>query len=251
MTRAPTVAVIQARMSSTRLPGKVLMPVAGQPLLWHIIHRSGQCRGVDRVCVATSDDARDDAIAAFCAGLGVACVRGPLLNVLERYRLAADMTGAGTLVRVTGDAPLLDPGLVDYLLDALGDQDGDFVQMIAGARCAHEGADVFSRHALDWLVGHAAADPVAREHVTSWFKVNPGHVKTVFVAEYPPLAFDYQRLSVDTEDDMAFIRAVYQRLGAPAGELPLPAVLKLLNDEPQYRALNAHVRQKPATEVQR
>ncbi len=88
-----TVAVIQARMGSTRLPGKVLMPVAGKPLLWHIIHRAAECRRVDRVAVATSDDAGDDVLEAFCRDEGVLCIRGPLLNVLERYRLAAEVTG--------------------------------------------------------------------------------------------------------------------------------------------------------------
>src|SRR5206468_1454321 len=113
MTR-PVVAVVQARMGSSRLPGKVLEPVAGKPMLWHILHRLGQCGSVDQVAVATSTDQRDDAIEKFCAGEGVICVRGPLQNVLERYRLAAVRTGAQTLLRVTGDAPLIDPGIIDY-----------------------------------------------------------------------------------------------------------------------------------------
>ena len=84
----PVVAVVQARMGSSRLPGKVLEPVAGKPMLWHILHRLGQCRSVDAIAVATSTDPRDDAIVKFCADEGVTCVRGPLQNVLERYRLA-------------------------------------------------------------------------------------------------------------------------------------------------------------------
>jgi len=246
----PTVAVIQARMGSTRLPGKVLMPVAGQPVLWHILHRARQCRRVDRVMVATSDDRADDAVEAFCRDAGVACVRGPLLDVLERYRMAAQAGGAGTLVRITGDAPLIDPGLIDWLLEALAREGGDFVRMKEGARCAHEGADAFSRRALDWLTTHAADDPVAREHVTSWFKLNPAPVRTVWVDEYPPLAFPPARLSIDTPEDLQFLRAVYDRLGAAAGEASLRDVLLLLDTAPGLRAINAHVRQKPATETQ-
>lgn len=246
----PTVAVIQARMGSTRLPGKVLMPVAGKPLLWHILHRAARCRRVDRVVVATSDDASDDPLAVFCREEGALCMRGPLLNVLDRYRLAAEASGAGTLVRITGDAPLIDPGIIDYLLDALAREDGDFVRMKDGARCAHEGADAFSRRALDWLTGHAADDPVAREHVTSWFKLNPAPVKTVWVEEYPPLAFAPARLSVDTPEDLQFLRAAYDRLGAAPGEAALRDVLLLLEAEPGLRAINAHVRQKPASETQ-
>ena len=141
----PVVAVIQARMGSSRLPGKVLMSVAGKPLLWHILHRLGQCRTVDRVAVATSTEPQDDALAAFCAQEGVTCVRGPLQDVLERYRLAAIETGARTLLRVTGDAPLIDPGLIDYLVYTMVKAEGDYVQFETGALCAHEGVDVFSR----------------------------------------------------------------------------------------------------------
>ena len=247
----PTIAVIQARMGSSRLPGKVLMPVAGRPLLWHIIHRLRQCRTLDGIAVATSTDPRDTAIEEFCAGEGVACIRGPLHNVLERYRLAAERTGAATLLRVTGDAPLIDPGLIDYLVRGMTDAGADFAQLEAGALCAHEGVDVFSRAGLDWLTSQAADDPIAREHVTSWFKHNPGKVRTVHLPAYAPLAVKSERVSVDTQDDLAFIRAVYEKLGAAPGELPLTAVLKLLREEPQYRAMNAHIQQKPLTEVER
>lgn len=247
----PVVAVIQARMGSSRLPGKVLMPVAGKPLLWHIIHRLNQCRTVDSVAVATSVDSRDDAIEQFCAEMGVVCVRGPLQNVLERYRLAALKTGATTLLRVTGDAPLIDPGLVDYLVDGLTKTGADFIQFEPGVLCAHEGVDVFSRSALDWLTTHAGRNAIAREHVTSYLKRRPDKVKTVYLPAYEPLARPHERLSVDTPEDLAFLRAVYARLKARAGELPLTAVLQLLQDEPHYREINAHIRQKPVTEVER
>ena len=201
---APVVAVIQARMGSSRLPGKVLMLVAGKPLLWHIIHRLRQCQTVDAIAVATPTDPRDDAIAKFCADEGVICVRGPLHNVLERYRLTAEQTGAETLLRVTGDAPLIDPGLVDYLVRGLQQLGGDFAQFEPGVLCAHEGVDVFSRHALNWLTTHAANDPVAREHVTSYFKLHAGKVATVLLPVYAPLAQEPARLSVDTIEDLAF-----------------------------------------------
>lgn len=250
MTMGPVVAVIQARMGSSRLPGKVLMPVAGQPLLWHILHRLGQCRTVDRIAVATSIDPDDDAIEQLCAEQGVVCVRGPLQNVLERYRLAAEATGAQTLLRITGDAPLIDPGLIDYLVDGLAD--GDFVQLEEGALCAHEGADVFSRRALDWLTMHAGEDEIAREHVTSYFKRHADAVKTVTVPAYVPLARELPgRISVDELADLAFLRAVYARLGAAAGEAKLTDVLQLLDTDPAIRTINAHVRQKPLTEVER
>ena len=247
----PVVAVIQARMGSSRLPGKVLMPVAGKPLLWHILHRLKQCRTVDAAAVATSTDQRDDAIAQFCADAGVVCIRGPLHDVLERYRLAATETGAQTLLRVTGDAPLIDPGLIDYLVSSMTESEADFVQFAPGILCAHEGVDVFSRAALDWLTTHAADHEIAREHVTSYFKSFPNFVATAHIPAYGPLARQTHRLSVDTPEDLERLRAVYERLKAPAGEISLVAVLHLLETDPQLRAINAHIRQKPVTEVER
>src|SRR5882757_5215079 len=220
---SPTFAVIQARMGSSRLPGKVLMPVAGKPILWHILHRLGQCRSVDTIAVATSTEPLDDAIEQFCADEGVICVRGPLQNVLERYRLAAARTGAQTLLRVTGDAPLIDPGIIDYLVCGMIEAGADFVQLEPGALCAHEGVDVFSRKALDWLTAHASEDEIAREHVTSYFKKHPDKVRTAYLPAYGPLARRLERISVDEPEDMALLRAVYQRLDAAAGELPRPA----------------------------
>jgi len=244
----PVVAVIQARMGSSRLPGKVLMPVAGKPLLWHILHRLGQCRTVDAVAVATSTDPRDDALGQFCAQQGVTCIRGPLQNVLERYRLAAEATGAQTLLRVTGDSPLIDPGLVDYLVSGMAD--ADHVQFQPGALCAHEGVDVFSRSALGWLVSHAGDDDIAREHVTSYFKHHPDIVRTAYLPAYAPLARGPQRLSVDEPKDMERLRIIYDRLNVAAGEASLPAVLRLLESDPELRAINAHIKQKPLTEIE-
>jgi spore coat polysaccharide biosynthesis protein SpsF len=247
----PVVAVIQARMSSSRLPGKVLAPIAGKPLIWHLVHRLRKCSEVDSVVVATSTDSRDDALEDFCRGQDIVCVRGSLSNVLDRYRLAAECTGAQLLLRVTGDSPLIDPAFVDYLVAGLRQGGADFVQLVPGARCAHEGVDAFSRRALDWLTSHAVDDPVAQEHVTSWFKLHPDAVKTEFLADYAPLATEHARLSVDTADDLAFIRAVYDRLSAPPGEVRLVDVLNLIRDEPHYRNINAHVRQKSMTQRER
>ncbi|HVW73749.1 MAG TPA: NTP transferase domain-containing protein [Rhizomicrobium sp.] len=247
----PVVAVIQARMSSSRLPGKVLVPIAGKPLLWHLVHRLRKCSEVDSIVIATSTDSRDDALEDFCRGMNVRCIRGGLSNVLSRYRLAAEVTGAQILLRITGDSPLIDPEFVDYLVAGLRQANADFVQLSRGARCAHEGVDAFSRRALDWLMTHAADDPVAQEHVTSWFKLHPDAVKTVFLPDYTLLASDHVRLSVDTADDLDFVQAVYERLRAPPGEARLADILSLIRDEPHYRDINAHVRQKSMTQRER
>jgi aryl-alcohol dehydrogenase-like predicted oxidoreductase len=123
--------------------------------------------------------------------------------------------------------------------------------LVPGAACAHEGVDVFSRDALAWLVKHAGNDEIAREHVTSYLKRYPDQIRTVYLPAYAPLARKPERISVDVPEDMDWLRAVYDRLKAAPGELPLTSVLDLLDTEPQYRAINAHIRQKLATETER
>jgi spore coat polysaccharide biosynthesis protein SpsF len=238
------VAIVQARMGSTRLPGKVLRPIAGQPLLWHVLHRLRRCVLLDDIVVATSVNPRDEAIESFCRDENVTCVRGPEDNVLARFAMAAERSRADYILRVSADAPLLDAAFIDHLLEALVAQDGDYVLLEPGAVCAHEGVDPFSRRALEKLLKEAAEDPVAREHVTGYFKLHPEFVRIVHAAPFPPLARKGARLTVDTPDDLAFIETLHQRMEAKAGQASLSDLLLLLEREPQLATINAHVRQK-------
>ena len=240
-----TVAVIQARMGSTRLPGKVLKPIAGQPLLWHIVHRLKKCRSLQDIAVATTTNPADEAIVEWCNAHGVTVVRGPEDNVLARFAGAAEKLNADLIVRVSSDAPFIDAGFVDHLVAALIAQDGDYVLLEEGAECAHEGVDPFSRRALDRLMMDAAQDPAAREHVTGYFKLHPDFVKIVRAAPYPALAKKGGRFTIDTPDDLAFIEAVHARMAAKAGEASLADLLLLLEREPELNQINAHVKQKP------
>ncbi|MBV9550113.1 MAG: NTP transferase domain-containing protein [Alphaproteobacteria bacterium] len=239
------VAVIQARMGSTRFPGKVLKPVAGKPLLWHIVHRLRQCALVEEIAVATSTNPRDDAIVEWGAGEGIMVVRGPEDDVLARYARAAEALDADIIVRVSSDAPFIDAGFVDHLVATLIEQDGDYVLMQEGIACAHEGADPFSRRALDKLMMDAGSDPAAREHVTGYFKLHPDFVKIVRATPYPGLTRKGGRLTIDTPDDLAFVEAVHARMSAKAGEASLADLLLLLEREPELARINGHVRQKP------
>jgi spore coat polysaccharide biosynthesis protein SpsF len=242
--RPLVVAIVQARMGSTRLPGKVLRTIAGKPLLWHVVHRLGRCRTLDAIVIATSTNPRDDAIESFCREENIEIVRGPEDNVLARFALAAERTTADVIVRVSADAPFLDAGFIDHMVDALIAEAGDYVLIAPGELCAHEGVDPFSRRALDKLIREAADDPIAREHVTGYFKLHPDFVRIVHAAPDARLARKPQRLTVDTPDDLAFIETLHERLNAKAGEASLADLLLLLEREPHLAAMNAHVRQK-------
>ena len=238
------VAVIQARMGSTRLPGKVLKPIAGQPLLWHIIHRLKKSRLLAEIAVATSTNPLDDAIAEFGRSHDIAVIRGPEDNVLARFARAAELMDADIIVRVSSDAPFVDADFIDHMLEALIEQEGDYVLLEDGALTAHEGVDPMTRRALDKLMMDAPDDPVAREHVTGYFKLHPDFVPIARAKPYPQLARAPGRLTIDTPDDLSFVEAVHARLEAQAGEASLGDLLLLLEREPQLRQINAHVRQK-------
>jgi spore coat polysaccharide biosynthesis protein SpsF len=231
-------------MGSTRLPGKVLKPIAGQPLLWHIIHRLKASKLIEDIAIATTTNPLDQAIVEFGAAHGVTVVRGSEDDVLSRFVMAAEKLAADIIVRVSSDAPFMDAGFIDHLVASLIAQDGDYVLMEEGVACAHEGVDPLTRRGLAKLMREAHHDPIAREHVTGYFKLHPDFVSIARAPAYPPLAHEAGRLTVDTPDDLAFVQALHERLQARAGEASLADLLLLLEREPGLRAINSHVKQK-------
>lgn len=248
MTKMPHIAaVVQARMRSTRLPGKVLQPIVGQPLIWHIIHRLRKSALIETICVATTTDPADDELAAYAAAQGANVVRGPEDDVLGRFALASHMIDPDIIVRVNADAPLVDAGFIDHLIREMMRHQADFVMLKPGVSAIHDGADPMTRWALDKLVVKAHDDPVAREHVSAYFKLHPEFVKVAQIDLPAKWQFSGARLSIDTPADVTFIEAVYERLHAQAGEATLTDLVALLNREPELLAINGHVRQKAAT----
>jgi spore coat polysaccharide biosynthesis protein SpsF len=239
-------AVIQARMGSSRLPGKVLLPLAGRPVLWHVVHRLRKCRTVNVVAVATSTGAGDDPIAEFARAEGIACVRGPEDDVLARYVLAAERLGADVVVRVTGDAPLIDPATIDRLVELLLARGADYATIDPSVPSIHEGFDPVTTRALRLLAAQAGGDPAAREHVTAYLKLHPDFVPVAMIPAEPDCRYAGARLSVDTPADRRFLEEVYRRLGAAAGEADVRDVVRLLRADPTLAAINAHVTQKRA-----
>ncbi len=233
------VAVVHARMACARLPGKVLRPVAGKPLLWHIVHNLKACHLLEEIAVATSVNPADDAIAQWCNAQGVTVVRGPEDDVLAHHARVAEKLDADIIVRVPADSPFPDAGLADHLVATLIEQDGDYVLPDEDAETAYDSMDAFSRRALDRLMMDAAHDPAARRHVTAYFRKHPGFVKVVRARPYAREAGIGGRLIIETQDDLAFVEALHARLNARAGEASLADLLLLLEREPELKAINA------------
>jgi len=244
-------AIIQARMTSTRFPGKVLAPLVGKPVLWHIVHRLRQCKTVNTIALAITTNSSDDPLKEFAFSEGIKVIRGPEKNVLARYYLAAKEIRADVIVRVTGDVPLVDPEWLDMLVNTLLEQEVDWVGSAPSIPCIHEGYSPFTFHALEKLVKEAGEDPVAREHLTAYFKKNPGFISFAEIIPEPEYRFEGARLSIDTPADLRFIEELYRRLQVPAGEADVRAVVNMLRKEPDLLKFNTHVYQKKADDSTR
>ncbi len=237
------VAVIQARMEPENLPGTALNPIAGKPPLQQIVHCLKRSQFIEQIAIATSTNPCDDPVAEFGRKNGTVVVRGPQGDVLARFARAAELLDADIIVHVLADAPSVDEGFIDYLVVLLIGQNGDYVDLDRHA-AGHEGVDVFSRRALDKLMMDARDDAVAREHVAGYFKLHPGFVRIVHAPAYPQPAQVPGGLAADTHGDLAYVKALHERIAAIAGQ-PLPADRPLpIGYEPLLRQKKANVRQK-------
>lgn len=224
---APVVAIVQARMGSTRLPGKVLANVGGRPLLAHMLDRVRCAASVDQVCVATTVNARDDGIAGVAGDLGIGIFRGSEEDVLGRFVGAARYAEAGTVVRLTGDCPLLTPDVIDAVVGALAGSGADLATNAPPAgRTYPDGMDVevFTRAALERISAEAGT-PAEREHVTLRFHSGGHRVEVVHLD--PPRG--NLRITVDTAADLALVGSVLERLLAEGAPLTLPEVLAVVD----------------------
>jgi spore coat polysaccharide biosynthesis protein SpsF len=228
-------------MGSTRLPGKVLRDIGGQSMLARVVRRVEQARHVDQVLVATSSAPADDAVVAECERLGVASFRGSEQDVLDRYYQAALYGGAQVVVRITSDCPLIEPQLIDEVVAAFRAAQPDYASNTLH-RTYPRGLDteVFSLGALAraWA---EAAEPYQRTHVTPYFYQHPELFALLSVRQARDDS--HQRWTVDTAEDLAFVRHIYERLGS-GDEFGWQEVLDLLGREPELLALNRDVAQK-------
>lgn len=252
MTAARVVAVVQARLGSTRLPGKALEDIAGRPMLAHVLARTASVPGVDQVVLATTKRSEDDALASLSRDLGIACTRGSTDDVLDRFHSTLLSYPAGVVLRVTGDCPFLDPMVVQLVLDAFVRSAGtvDYVSNVDPPTYPDGlDAEVFSRLALE-RAWREAVLPSDREHVTTYIRDRRDRFRVANVANDEDLSA--HRWVVDTEADLAFARQIYASLDPPGGGIfGMAEVLAILRRRPELRALNGGVRRNEGLEHSR
>jgi spore coat polysaccharide biosynthesis protein SpsF len=227
---------IQARVSSTRLPGKVLKPILGRPMLAHQIERVRMCRTIDRIVVVTSDSPDDRAIIDMCRDIGVDVFAGSLENVLDRFYCAAEKYKPDHIVRLTGDCPLIDPEIIDRMISLYLGQDGEY-----GTNCMPPtfpdglDAEIFTYKAL----GRAKRDavlPYHLEHISLFFEEQPEQFKIVNLRHSNDLS--HMRWTVDEPEDFEFVKHVYESIYPENPMFTMADVLDFLAQNPELVFIN-------------
>jgi spore coat polysaccharide biosynthesis protein SpsF len=239
--RSP-VAIVQARMGSTRLPGKVLHEVMGEPLLARQLERLQRIRADVRVIVATTENAADDPIVDLCESIGIPVYRGSEDDVLERYAEAAAYADADPVIRITADCPFIDPAISRLVLERYEAGDCDYASNTL-VRTYPRGLDteVFAAARLGQASREARTLP-EREHVTPYFYQHPDRFRLCSVENETDLST--HRWTVDTAEDVQFVTEVLERLIPMRPAFAMEDVLAVLQSEPALREINSHVVQK-------
>jgi spore coat polysaccharide biosynthesis protein SpsF len=228
------VAIVQARMGSTRLPGKIMKRLAGKPALWHVINRLGRARSLKDIIVATTAKADDDVVAGFCQENGIGCFRGSENDVLDRYYQAAKSFGADPVVRITADCPVIDPAIVDDVVEGFFDGHYDLYSL-GGEFPDGLDCEIFAF----WVLEDARACatlPSEREHVGVYPAKHPEKYRKGSYEKFSGLA--HLRWTLDEEADLYFLQAVYERLYRRDTIFYTAEILELLRREPELLAIN-------------
>ncbi|MHC2999663.1 cytidylyltransferase domain-containing protein [Microbacterium sp. HJ5] len=225
-----TLAVVQARMSSSRLPGKVVADVEGRPMILRQLERVRAASLVSDVVVATSVDASDDPLVDLLADAGVTVHRGSLSDVLDRYLGLARLRGVDRLLRLTADCPLTDPAVIDSVVQAHEESGTDYASNVL-ERTFPRGLDVESvtTDALERVA--AVATPAEREHVTQGIYRRPESFTLTSVTQH--VDNSHLRWTVDLPADLEFVRAVYRELGTSSGLFGSEDILELIRRRPE------------------
>lgn len=229
-------AFIQARVSSTRLPGKVLLPILGRPMLGFQIERVQVCRTIDKIIVVTSTSPEDQAIAALCNTLNIDVFCGDLENVLDRFYQAANKFKPDHIVRLTGDCPLVDPAVIDDAVGLFLEKKCDY-----GTNCMPptypDGLDVeiFTFQALKKAYQEAVL-PSHLEHISLFFEEQPERFKITNLAYGDDLS--HLRWTVDETEDFEFVKMIFSALYPLNPLFNMADVLRLLSKKPELNLVN-------------
>ena len=236
-------AIIQARMGSTRLPGKVFMDLEGEPMLVRVLNRLRRAATLDSVIVATTVEPADDRIAELCSGYGWPCFRGSQNDVLDRYYKAAVTHKVDVIVRITSDCPLIEPVIVDRVVETFrrNQAETDYVANTLTPRTFPRGLDteVMSFAALEQAWTEAKELP-EREHVTLYVYEHPEIFNLCKLTS--DVDYSYMRWTVDTQEDLEFVRRIYGHFGHD--RFSWQQVLAVLEQHPEWLRINKHIRQK-------
>lgn len=241
-----TIAIIEARMKSTRLPGKNLRPILGKPMLEMLVERLNQARTLDGVVVATTTDPSDDAIEQTCARIGAGCYRGSMDDVLDRVLSAAQAFNADAIVEITGDCPLTDPAMVDEIVNVYRASGCDYVGNVRPA--THPiglAVQVFATRVLE-ETARSTQDPADREHVSLYIYEHPEKFTLKNVESGLPEKYRSYRLTVDTPEDFTVVSAVFEALYPANPAFGLQEILNFLDGKPELLELNGGIQQKAA-----
>ncbi len=230
-----TAVILQARMSSSRLPGKVLEDLGGRSLLAFLVERLRTCDAVDEIILATSDQSADDVLEDLADSLTLAVVRGSEHDVLSRFILAAESTSASTLIRITGDCPLIDNKLLDHAIETFNRQEIDYLSN-CNPPSYPDGLDleIFTREAL-FLAQSECKSAFQREHVTPWIRES-GRLKVALIQHSEDLSA--LRWTVDEPEDLEVIRSIVDNFSGRSNFSWLE-VLELNKQQPHLFKANA------------
>ena len=239
------VAIIQARMGSSRLPGKVMLPIGTKSMLTRVVRRVQKAQTLDQVIVATSTSPEDDRIQEECNVLTIPCYRGSEKDVLDRYYHAAIKFQADVIVRITADCPVIDPQVIDLVVMKCMQTKAAYASNCF-QRTYPRGLDteVFTFDALEKAWNDAKLS-FQRSHVTPYIHRNPELFKLESITDAGDASA--YRWTVDTQEDLALVRTMYQRLG-DHGEFSWQDALMLMQFDPSVAAINQNVPQKSMTE---
>jgi spore coat polysaccharide biosynthesis protein SpsF len=242
------VAVVQARVSSTRLPAKVLLDLGGKTALQRCVDRVARIEGIADLVIATTTNPEDEIIVRLARRLGVATYRGSETDVLSRYVEAARGADAEAIVRCTSDCPLLDPAVASDVVRTFQRGGADFAanHLVPNLPRGQE-TEIASREALE-RAHRDATSPEEREHVMPHIYRRQGEFRCVSVVTGTDETLPRHRWTLDTIDDYRFLSVVYDELGPRGGEATMADVLALLESHPEITRINANVKQKALSE---